>query len=84
MSEPVLDRIEAGRVAANARMYKPDPQLDQIADLYEGDREKWDRLPSRLRDLSLLHKDMRDVYRRAVDAGLTPADPGDVLSQVAR
>ncbi len=34
MTEP-LNNFEAGRLAANARMYEPDPQLDKAADLFE-------------------------------------------------
>ncbi len=69
-----LNSFEAGRMAANARMYRPDPQLDRAADLFENDQPAWDRLPARTRDLSLLHKDMRDLYRAAVRARLIPDD----------
>ena len=71
-----LDSFEAGRLAANARMYKPDPHLDALADLFENDRAAWDRLPLRQRDLSYMHKEMRDVYRAAVGARAIPDDRG--------
>ena len=71
-----LDDVRAGALAANARMYRPDTTLDRLADLYESNRPEWDRMPARLRDLSILHKDMRDTYRSAVAAGLVPDDRG--------
>ena len=57
------------KLERNARMYRPDPQLDR-ADLFEKDRQAWDRLPARVRDLSLIPKDMRDVHRDAAAAGI--------------
>ncbi len=75
MTHP-LDNFEAGRLAANARMYRPDPHLDQAADLFENDRQAWERLHPRTRDLSLIHKEMRDLYRSAVRARLIPDDRG--------
>ncbi len=75
MTHP-LDSFEAGRLAANARMYRPDAHLDRLADMFENDRDRWDALPARQRDLSLIHKEMRDVYRSAVRARLVPDDRG--------
>ncbi|MDP9461661.1 MAG: hypothetical protein M3Q22_15905 [Actinomycetota bacterium] len=69
-----IDSFEAGRLAANARMYEPNELLDMAADLFENDRPAWDRLPARTRDLSIVHKDMRDLYRAAVRARLIPDD----------
>ncbi len=71
-----LNSFEAGRLAANARMYRPNELLDRAADLFENDRQAWDRLPARTRDLSLIHKDLRDLYRAAVRARLIPDDRG--------
>ncbi|MDP9459582.1 MAG: hypothetical protein M3Q22_04760 [Actinomycetota bacterium] len=73
MTEP-LNNFEAGRLAANARMYEPNELLDRAADLFENDRPAWERLPARTRDLSIVHKDMRDLYRAAVRARLIPDD----------
>ncbi|MDP9427574.1 MAG: hypothetical protein M3Q47_01235 [Actinomycetota bacterium] len=75
MTEP-LNSFEAGRLAANARLYRPDPRLDEAADLFETDRQAWDRLPARTRDLSVIHLDLRNVYRAAVRARLIPDDRG--------
>ncbi len=71
-----LNNFEAGRLAANARLYAPDPHLDRAADLFEQDRQAWERLPARTRDLSVIHKDLRNVYRAAVRARLIPDDRG--------
>lgn len=68
--------VEGGRLAANSRLYRPDAELDRLADLFEKDRPEWDRLPARYRDLSFMHKEMRDAYRAAVSAGLVPDDRG--------
>ncbi len=73
MTEP-LHNFEAGRLAANAKMYEPNELLDRAADLYEQDRQAWERLPARTRDLSVIHKDLRDLYRAAVRARLIPDD----------
>lgn len=64
--------FEAGRLAANARLYKYDPVLDRAADLYESDREAWHRLPLVLRDQSNIQLDLRRYYRAAVEAGVIP------------
>ncbi|MDP9459519.1 MAG: hypothetical protein M3Q22_04430 [Actinomycetota bacterium] len=69
-----LNSFEAGRLAANARMYQPNELLDRAADLYEQDRQAWERLPARTRDLSVIHLDLRNVYRAAVRARLIPDD----------
>ncbi|MDP9427394.1 MAG: hypothetical protein M3Q47_00265 [Actinomycetota bacterium] len=71
-----IDSFEAGRLAANARMYEPDELLDRAADLFENNRPAWERLPARTRDRSVIHKDMRDLYRAAVRARLIPDDRG--------
>ena len=71
MPEP-MDDFTAGRLAANARAYKPEATLDRLADLFESSGSEWDQLPSRARDLSFIHKEMRDTYRGAVRAGLVP------------
>ncbi len=75
MTEP-LHNLEAGRLAANSRMYRADPQLDKAADLFEQDRQAWERLHPTTRDLSLIHLDMRNLYRAAVRARLVPDDRG--------
>ncbi len=75
MTEP-LHNLEDGRLAANSRMYRPDPQLDKAADMFEQDREAWERLHPTTRDLSLIHLDLRNLYRAAVRARLVPADRG--------
>ncbi len=71
-----LNSFEAGRLAANAHMYQPNELLERAADLFETDREAWERLPARTRDRSVIHKDMRDLYRAAVRARLIPDDRG--------
>lgn len=73
---PELDSFAAARLAANARMYRPDAVLDRAADLYRADRAAWEKLPARVRDESLIHLDMRDIYRGAVAAHLVPDDRG--------
>ncbi|MDP9460493.1 MAG: hypothetical protein M3Q22_09665 [Actinomycetota bacterium] len=75
MTHPI-NSFEAGRLAANARMYQPDELLDRAADLYEQDRQAWERLSARTRDLSVIHLDLRNVYRAAVRARLIPDDRG--------
>ena len=70
----LMDDFTAGRLAANARAYKPDATLDRLADLFENSRQEWNQLPLRARDLSFIHKEMRDTYRAAVRAGLVPDD----------
>ncbi|MDP9458997.1 MAG: hypothetical protein M3Q22_01680 [Actinomycetota bacterium] len=78
MSNPQTDVLgaDSGALRANARLYRPDPRLDGLADLYESDRDAWSRLSLRDRDLSYLHYEMRQTYRAAVHAGLVPAGRG--------
>ena len=68
--------VERGRLAANSRLYRPDANLDRLADMYENDRHRWDALPLQQRDLSYMHLEMRQQYRRAVAAGVIPDDRG--------
>lgn len=75
MTRP-LDSVTQGQLAANARMYRPDPQLDGAADLYENDRQAFQQLPVRLQDLGFMHYEMRRTYRDAVAARLVPDDRG--------
>lgn len=78
MSDPMSAPLGGAQAAlrANARLHRPDPQLDRAADLYETDRQAWEQLPARIRDLSVMHADMRATYRAAVKAGLVPDDRG--------
>ncbi len=63
---------DLGALRANAGMYRPDPELDRLADLYENDRPAWSRLSLRQRDLSFMHHEMRQTYDQAAAAGLVP------------
>ncbi len=64
--------FEAGRLAANARLYKYDAVLDRAADLYESDPAAWQQLPAVLKDHSSIQLDLRRYYRAAVEAGVVP------------
>ena len=61
-----------GVLYGRSKLYRPDATLDRIADLYDNDREAWERMPASVKDHSILHRDMRNDYRAAVDAGLIP------------
>ncbi len=72
-----IDNFERGRLEANARAYRYDPQLDPIADdMDRGAVEKWRTLPVRLIGLASTYRDIRSSYRRAVEAGVVPDDRG--------
>ncbi len=72
-----VDNFERGRLAANARAYRYDAQLDPIADAMDrGDAEKWRALPVRLIGLASTYRDFRASYRAAVEAGVVPDDRG--------
>ncbi len=72
-----VDNFERGRLAANARAYRYDAQLDPIADAMDrGDAEKWRTLPVRLIGLASTYRDFRASYRAAVAAGVVPDDRG--------
>jgi hypothetical protein len=58
----------------NARGYRYDPNLDPVADLIEQGPAACAGVPPRLLDLASVHKDFRDMYRRAVAAGAIPDD----------
>ena len=75
MNRP-LDSVAQGQLAASARMYRPDAQLDGAADLYENDRQAFQQLPARLQDLGFMHYEMRRTYRDAVRAGVIAPDRG--------
>lgn len=74
MTNRTDDRL--ARLERNARGFRPDPQLADAADLFHSDRPAWDRLPASIRSASAVYADMRDYYRRAVEAGVTPDDRG--------
>ncbi len=72
-----IDNFERGRLAANARAFKFDAQLDPIADQMDaGEHEKWRALPVRLIGLASTYRDFRTSYRRAVEAGVVNDDRG--------
>ncbi len=60
---------DLARLEINARGHRPDPVLDRAADLFHSDRAAWDRLPRAVRDQSDVYADLRDHYRRALEAG---------------
>ena len=70
------DRREAGRLEANARAFRVDPQLEPIADLFHADRDRYDRLPHSIKSQLDIYNDLRDHYRAAVAAGVIPDDRG--------
>lgn len=71
--DPILS-VGDGRLLANSRLYRPDPELDRAADLFDSDPQAWLRLPVHLQDLSGLQRDARAQYLAAVAAGLIPDD----------
>ncbi len=72
-----LNNFEAGRLAANARSYRPDPLLDRLADQQEaGDLDAVRRLPRALQSQVDVHMDLRSAYRAAVAARVVPDDRG--------
>lgn len=64
------------RLEMNASSYRPDPELERIADLFTADREAWNRLPNAITSAASVQADMRDHYRRAVAAGAITDDRG--------
>ena len=65
--------IRDSRLAANARGYRPDPQLDPIADRIDNGDPCADVHPL-LFDRASIYRDFRTQYRAAVDAGKIPDD----------
>ena len=75
MTQQPLDMDTKARLEMNAKGYKPDRDLDRVADLIEaGDRDALEKLPPRFVDLASIQMDFRDQYRRAVAAGAIPDD----------
>jgi len=70
---------DAGSLIANARAFRYDAGLDQLADLRDSDFPAYmQRLGNVAGALSLVesYADLRDSYRRAVSAGVIPDDRG--------
>ncbi len=75
MTQQPLDMDTKARLEMNAKGYKPDRDLDRVADLIEaGDRDALAKLPPRFVDLAQIQLDFRTYYRNAVAAGVIPDD----------
>lgn len=64
------------KLELNARGHRHDPQLERFADLFHTDRAAYDRLPRAIKSQLDIYSDMRDHYRRAVEAGAITDDRG--------
>ncbi|MDP9417228.1 MAG: hypothetical protein M3P48_05205 [Actinomycetota bacterium] len=73
LSEYENDRA---RLEVNARHHRYDALLERACELWDTDREAFDRLPRSVKSRADIYRDFRQYYRDAVEAGVIPDDRG--------
>ncbi len=63
------------RLETNARNFRRDPQLERACELWDTDREAFDRLPMSLKSQHDIYRDLRQYHRDAVAAGVYVPNP---------
>lgn len=58
-----------------ARSFKTDPLLERACDLWDTDREAFNRLPRSLKSQHDIYRDLRQYHRDAVAAGVYVPNP---------
>jgi hypothetical protein len=71
-----IDASELAGLELNGRNYRHDPMLEQACELWDTDREAFNRLPASVKSQADVYRDFRQYHRDAVAAGVyVPTDP---------
>jgi hypothetical protein len=69
MTEPISEDRRA-RLEIAARTHRPDPMLERACELWDTDREAFNRLPQSVKSQADIYRDFRQYRRDAIEAGV--------------